>query len=146
MGNWCFYVHPFHILLILFRAPVVARGLLSYSCPMIHLFDSLNAWATPQFNAVLTRELEALPVDQLPLQRAMSHGSRVLDDQRSVLIISVTDTAEVIRAKVGVFYSGIIAGCSCADDPTPVEAVNEYCEMWLVLDKRTGEAAVSLVD
>ncbi len=113
---------------------------------MIHLLESRNAWATPQFNAVLKRELEALPVDQLPLQRGLAHSSHVLDDPRSVLIISVADTAEVIRAKVGVFYRGIIAGCSCADDPTPVEAVNEYCEMWLELNKRTGEAAVSLVD
>lgn len=113
---------------------------------MILLPESLNAFATPEFNAVLKRELEALPVDRLPLQQGLSFSSYVVDDKRSVRVISVADTADVIRAKIGVFYHGIIAGCNCADDPTPVEALNEYCELWLNIDKRTGEAVVSLAD
>lgn len=113
---------------------------------MIRLPESLNAWCTPEFNSILKREVEALPVDQLPLQQGLSFSSYVVDDKRSVRIISVADTAEVIRAKIGVFYYGMIAGCNCADDPTPVEALNEYCELCLVLDKRSGEAIVSLAE
>ncbi|MBI3772874.1 MAG: hypothetical protein HY272_09270 [Gammaproteobacteria bacterium] len=113
---------------------------------MIRLPESRNAWSTPEFNSVLTREVEALPVDQLPLQQGLSVSSYVVDDKPSVRIISVADTADVIRAKIGVFYRGMIAGCNCADDPTPMEALNEYCELWLVLNKRSGEAVVSLVD
>lgn len=125
---------------------LASRRALFYAYRMIQLPESHKARATPEFATVLKRELETLALDQLPLQQALARGNQVLDDKRTVLILSVDEGPEVIRAKVGVFYSGIIAGCSCADDPTPVEAVNEYCEMWLALDKRTGEAAVSLVD
>jgi hypothetical protein len=113
---------------------------------MIKLPESLSAWATPQFNAVLKRELEALPVEQLPLQQGLTVGSYVLDERPSVMIFAVTEGGDLIRARIGVLYSGIIAGCSCADDPTPVAAVNEYCELWLTLDKLTGEGEVALAD
>ncbi len=107
---------------------------------MIRLAESLNVWASPQFKAVLKREIEALPVDQLPLQQGLKVGSHVLDDKCSVLVLSVADAGELIRVRIGVLYNGIIAGCSCADDPTPVEPVNEYCELWLAFDKQTGVA------
>ncbi len=87
-----------------------------------------------------------LPIDQLPLQQGLKAGSYILDEQRSVMVLSVVDDGDLIRARVGVLYSGVIAGCSCADDPTPVEAANEYCELWLALDKRTGAGDVGLVD
>jgi hypothetical protein len=112
---------------------------------MTALPESLHAWGTPQFNTALKRELESLRVEQLPLQQGLVSGSYVLDDKHSVMIISVDEAAVFIRAKVGVFFSGIIAGCSCADDPTPVEALNEYCELWVEIDKRNGEAKISLV-
>lgn len=113
---------------------------------MITLPESCNAWGTPQFEAVLKRELEALSVDQLPLLQGLSTGSYVLDEKRSVLVLSMIDGGDLVRVKVGVLYSGVIAGCSCADDPTPVEATNEYCELWLTLDKPSGAGDVSLAD
>ena len=42
-------------------------------------------------------------------------------------------------------YSGIIAGCSCADNPTPVSELNEYCEVQLEIDKKTAETKVALL-
>ncbi|MEW5756247.1 MAG: hypothetical protein AB1810_08070 [Pseudomonadota bacterium] len=113
---------------------------------MIQLLESRKARATPEFATVLKRELEALALDQLPLQQALARGNQVLDDKCTVLILSVDEGPEVIRAKVGVFFSSIIAGCSCADDPTPVEAITEYCEMWVELDARTGMAIVGLAE
>lgn len=113
---------------------------------MVHLTESLNAWTSPQFKAVLKGELESLPVDQLPLQRGLKVSSHVLNEKPTVLILGIDDAGEMIRARIGVFYSGIIAGCSCADDPTPVEPVNEYCELSLELDKHTGYASMSLLD
>ena len=110
---------------------------------MISLPKSLHAWNTPQFTATLKRELESLRADQLPLQQELASSSNVLDNPHSVMIIAVDDTVENVRAKVGVFFSGIVAGCSCADDPTPVEAVNEYCELWVEIDKKSAQATVS---
>lgn len=113
---------------------------------MIKLVESLNAWATPHFNETLKRELEALSVESLPLQQSLRVGSYALDDTFSVMVISTRDGGDVINAKVGIFFNSIIAGCSCADDPTPVEAVNEFCELSLRLDKRSGEAEVTTVE
>lgn len=111
----------------------------------MRLTNALKAWGTSQFNDVLKKEVEGLPVEQLPLQQGLSSSNYVLSDARNAMIITVAETAQVIRAKVGVFYSGILSGCSCADDPTPVEAQSEYCEVLLEIDKTTAETIATLV-
>ena len=84
--------------------------------------------------------------DQLPLQQGMSAGSHAMDKPVGVMVISVTDDPDHIHVKAGIFYSAIIAGCSCADDPTPVEEHAEYCEIRLDIDKATAATAISLLE
>jgi hypothetical protein len=112
---------------------------------MIRLSQSLSAWGTTGFEDTLKKEVEQLDVDRLPLQQGLSYTSYATDSQRKVVIIRVSEEVEFIRVKAGIFYSGIIAGCSCADDPTPVDEQNEYCEVQIVLNKRTAEAEVALL-
>lgn len=112
---------------------------------MIRLPESLRAWNTPTFDAVLKGELER-QARELPLQQALAATSVALDDAVSVMVLGAADEGGVIRARVGVFFSGVVAGCGCADDPTPVEPQNEYCELRLLIDKATGEAAASVAD
>lgn len=112
---------------------------------MIRLPESLHAWNTPEFAAALKRELEA-QAPQLPLQGAVAATSMALDDAVAVMLIGATEEGAAIRARVGVFFAGIVAGCSCADDPTPVEPQNEYCELLLTIDKATGEAVAAIAD
>ena len=52
----------------------------------------------------------------------------------------------LIRVKAGIFYTGIIAGCSCADDPTPIDELNEYCVVQLDIDLATADTTVTLLD
>ncbi len=111
---------------------------------MIRLPDSLRAWRTPDFKAVLKQEIEQLGAVRLPLQRGLTTSSHVLDEPLEAMIIGVTDEPGFIGVKVGIFFSGVIAGCNCADDPTPVEAQNEYCELRLAIDKVTGATSVTL--
>jgi hypothetical protein len=47
--------------------------------------------------------------------------------------------------KAGIFYSGVVTGCSCADDPTPVNEESEYCVVQLDINKQTGETAIALL-
>jgi hypothetical protein len=47
--------------------------------------------------------------------------------------------------KAGIFYTGVIAGCSCADDPTPVDELNEYCVVQFDIDRMTAETTVRLL-
>lgn len=111
---------------------------------MIHLPVSLQAWDTPAFPAALRQELEDLGGDALPLQQGLSLSSAVADECIEVMFISATGDARHIRARVGVFFAGIVAGCNCADDPTPVESQHEYCELQLVIDRATSATAIEL--
>lgn len=111
----------------------------------MQLTESLKVWGTPAFKEVLKSEIEQLGLDQLPLQQGLSQTSYVSDKGFQAMIIKVTDGQPGIRAKVGFFYSGIIAGCSCADDPTPVDLLSEYCEMQFDINRQTGETTVILL-
>jgi hypothetical protein len=111
---------------------------------MIRLPKSVAAWGKPEFNGVLRNELGELGARQLPLQQGLSSGSHALDSRVEAMIISSSDDAGRIHVRAGIFYSSIIAGCSCADDPTPVDEHAEYCEVILVIDKATGETVVTL--
>jgi len=112
---------------------------------VIRLEKSLDAWGTPALKSVLKQELEQSGVEQLPLVEGMTHGSVPLDDTVEVMVQSVSETDEAICAKVGIFYKSVIAGCACADDPTPTDEVNEYCEVRLEIDKTTAEATIVLL-
>jgi hypothetical protein len=109
----------------------------------MRLPESLAAWGSPAFAAVLKRELAA-QAGQLPLQQALAGSSAVFGDRIEVMVIASDADAAQVRARVGVFFSGIVAGCSCADDPTPVEAQNEYCELELAIDRRTAAVEVRI--
>lgn len=112
---------------------------------MMRLPKALRAWRTPDFKTVLKAEIETLDTAALPLQQGLSRSSYVSGDSFSVMIISVSDDEGSVRVKTGIFYNGIIAGCSCADDPTPVDEQTEYCEVEFDIDKTTAETAVRLL-
>ncbi|MBT9568113.1 MAG: hypothetical protein IV085_07420 [Thiobacillus sp.] len=112
---------------------------------MIRLPASLKAWNTPQFRRTLQDEIEALDHHLLPLQRGLARSSQVTERPVQVMVISETETAHAIIVNVGVFYTGVIAGCNCADDPTPIDEQNEYCVIELVIDKRTAETEIGLI-
>jgi hypothetical protein len=111
---------------------------------MLRLPAALQAWNTPGFAAILKDEL-VRQAAALPLQQAAAHSSVALDGGIEVMLIGATADPARIRVHVGVFFSGIVAGCSCADDPTPVEAQPEYCELELLIDPATAETTVRLV-
>ncbi|MGB7933618.1 MAG: hypothetical protein WCH04_15590 [Gammaproteobacteria bacterium] len=112
---------------------------------MIRFTNALDAWGTPDFNGILKREIELLTIDQLPLQQGLTLSSHALDERIRAMIISVADRGSFISAKAGIFYAGIIAGCSCADDPTPVTEQSEYCEVRVDIDKATAGTTVVLL-
>ena len=113
---------------------------------MICLSDAIKAWGTERFSAVLKREIEQLPANALPLQAGLAASSYVLDSNGvTAMVIKTTEHEGKLRATVGVFYSGILGGCACADDP-PVNENAEYCVLAVAIDRRTGEAAFTLVN
>ena len=91
---------------------------------------------------ILKQEIENLHADALPLQSGLEHSSRVSPSPFSVMILDMVDNVDSFDVKAGIQYKGIVAGCSCADDPSPVDEINEYCEVRFNIDKTTGESRI----
>jgi hypothetical protein len=81
----------------------------------------------------------------LPLQQGLSYGSYASHENLSVLILNVLEKHDSIRVKTGAFFTSVIAGCNCADDPTPIDEHTEYCEVQFDINKLTAETTVSLI-
>ena len=112
---------------------------------MIQLTKAARAWGNDCFNDILKAEVEQLDTTQLPLQTGLSHSSYVSDDDFRVMVIGAEEIADHIRVHAGIFYAGIIAGCNCADDPTPVDSQPEYCEVQLDINRETSETIITLL-
>ncbi len=112
---------------------------------MLRLPLSLSSWGTTAFSATLKHELEQSAA-HLPLQQGLSTGNHVLDTPITVMVQSVKAGTDVLVLKVGVFYHSIIAGCSCADDPTPISENNEYCVLCLEVNMNDAQTWVILLE
>jgi hypothetical protein len=113
---------------------------------MLRLEFALQAWDSEQFEAKIKQALEGLPHHELPLQQALQHSSQVSGEPIQVMFLDAVESIGHIKVRVGVFYSGVIAGCNCADDPIPVDTVLEYCTLELVIVRRSAEVKVVLSD
>ena len=110
------------------------------------LSKALQASHSPEFNKALKNEIQDLDPNLLPLQQGLSLSSYVGKTPFSVVILNVSEEADYIKIKVGIFYTGIIAGCSCSDDPSPTDEQNEYCNLLFSVNKNTADTDVVLLD
>ena len=107
--------------------------------------DSLAAWGTSEFEETLKRELGRLTGEVLPLQAALTHGSYASDKVSGVILLSAAEAADSVIIKAGLQFTGVIAGCSCADDPTPNNETVEYCEVRIEIERKSARASISLL-
>lgn len=112
---------------------------------MFVLNEVIGAWGTPAFEACFKTAVEQLPAAQLPLQQGLAQTSHVSSEPFRVMVLASSAERGVVRVKAGVFYSGIIAGCSCADDPTPIDVVAEHCELLFEIEQKSGNTRVTLL-
>jgi len=101
---------------------------------------SLGAWGSDAFAATLQAEVASLGPGALPLDGLS--GTGYADDQAlAITLIEARDTGDVIEARLGGFFTEILAGCSCGDEPTcrPV-----YGEVAVTVHKGTAEAQFAL--
>jgi len=113
---------------------------------MIYLNNSLSRWNSPDFEKVLKTDIESLTGKELPLQAGLQNSSYALDSNIKSTILRYEEKHQAINIVAGIFYSGIIAGCSCTDDPSPTDEITEYCEISIKLDKQTAAADISLIN
>ena len=107
---------------------------------------SLHSWKTPEFKQTLRQEILQLDASDLPLQQALSQSSYVSESKFSVNIQTSEENDKSVVTKVGIFFTGIIAGSCCSDDPTPVDELQEYCEVQFKIDKETAEVTITLLE
>lgn len=112
---------------------------------MFLLKQSLNAWGGSDFKRVIKNEIENLNTAHLPLQQGLSQGSYVCDSSFHVMLISVSEEHDYLHAKTGIFYSSIIAGCGCADDPSSVDELAEYCVLQFAINRKTAETTATFL-
>ena len=107
----------------------------------IQLPDSVRNWNSAEFSGSFKREIQGLPSGTLPLQSRGTQNGLVDDSDLSLVLLQTTETGDMYNIRTGVFFSGIIGGCSCGDEP---EAENAYCEIWVRIHNKTAEASISL--
>ena len=112
---------------------------------MILFSETIQHLNSDRLPDVLKAELEQLHHDQLPLQAGLAHSSYVSPTPFKAVVLQQSLADDRLQVKAGIFYSGIIAGCNCADDPSPVDEINEYCELAISIDMHTGKADISLL-
>ncbi len=114
------------------------------------LTRSAAAWNRPTFRSTLIDEMQTLGPDHPALHPLLQAGLRqtsaVADDALAVHLLSSREQEGRILVQLGIFYAGIIAGCSCADDPSPIDTTTEHCELLLDIDLATGRARATLCD
>ena len=110
------------------------------------LSKALQANHSPEFNKALKNEIQDLDPTLLPLQQGLSLSSYVGKTPFSAVIMNISEETDYIKIKVGIFYTGIIAGCSCSDDPSPTDEQNEYCDLLFRVNKNTADTEVELLD
>jgi len=109
---------------------------------MCKLPTSLRNWGSESFDQTLKSEIEGLKSGALPLDEGTTRGGYVDDSNLSVTVMHVTQAGGIIRAKVGVFFTEVVGGCSCGDDPI---GENAYCEMLVSIDMNTADAAFTVL-
>ncbi|MEN8180772.1 MAG: glucosamine--fructose-6-phosphate aminotransferase [Pseudomonadota bacterium] len=109
---------------------------------MSKLSNSLRDWNSDLFPITLKQEIENLEAGTLPLMMGVSHGGIPDDKTVSVSVLKVQDHQTCIQADVGVFFTEILAGCSCGDEPM---AMHGYCEMQVRVDKTTADTVFEVM-
>lgn len=112
---------------------------------MLKLIKTAQAINSNNIKQIAKQEIQKINKDLLPLQQGLSLSSYVGKSEISVVILNIENKADIIQIKAGIFYTGIIAGCSCSDDPSPTDEQTEYCELQFDIDKNTAETNIILL-
>ena len=111
---------------------------------LIRFEYSARAWGTLNFANIFKQELAKI-APQLHLHKALVTGNQIADEPVTVMLNSIMEHNGLIRISAGIFFKGLLTGCSCSDDPSGPSESNEYCEVQVELDMATADAKVLLV-
>lgn len=104
----------------------------------------MAAYGHPEFRQVLQKEVQQLGLQYLPLQQALERSSVALEEDIQVSLLGTGEHEHALEVRVAIYFTGIISGCSCADDPTTLETQPEYCELQLLIERDSGKVSIQL--
>ncbi len=84
-----------------------------------------------------------IPAHSLPLQGCCHQGGAIDDGAVEISVVSVRADAQQIRAELDVFFTEVVGGCSCSDDPVGYPMC---CRMRLRIDRTTAESRLEVLD
>jgi len=93
-----------------------------------------------ELGQILLCALQALPPGSLPLGTSCRQGGMVDEGDLAFSVLSLDASAGRITARVGVFFSEVVGGCNCNDDPV---AFSAYGVLRVAIDRGTGVTAIS---
>jgi hypothetical protein len=105
----------------------------------VQLPQCLGLTDADEFKRTLAGALRALPPGTLPLQAGCFQGGWADDRDIAVTVLSASQAPDRITARVGVFFTELVGGCNCHDDP--LEA-NGYCVLAVAIDRHSGAATI----
>ena len=110
---------------------------------MLNLYDALAFRDAREFSMQLKHAIEALDASLMPLHRCVSQGGQVDASNMAVTVLGVTTVEDEICARIGVFFTEVVGGCSCGDEPfeSPV-----YCELGLTINRQSGDAVFNVIE
>lgn len=111
------------------------------------LYLPRTARADPgELEATFKAEISALDPGELPLEEGMARGSVATGDAVSAMVISIGIEPECVRVHAGLFFTSVIAGCACTNDPSPMNDEAEYSEVVFEIERPDGATRVRLLD
>ncbi|MCW8955439.1 MAG: glucosamine--fructose-6-phosphate aminotransferase [Gammaproteobacteria bacterium] len=95
------------------------------------------------FKKMLKHRIEHLRPGSLPLDKGTTQGGIVDDNNISASILAISEAEHSVNIKAGVFFTEIVGGCSCGDDPI---TINAYCDIIITMNKLSDELQFSIID
>ena len=108
----------------------------------IRLPAAVHEWGSARFEQTLKDAIERLDAGCLPLYRATSEGGRVDASDLRVSVLGSHEDGQAIEARVGVFFTEVVGGCSCGDDPFSRPG---YCLLRVTIDRQTTSAGFEIM-
>ncbi len=108
---------------------------------MLKFTNALRDWTTDSFKRTLKNEIENLKTGSLPLEHGVSQGGRIDDSNITATILNSTENLSRIETRVGIFFTEVVGGCNCNDDPIEI---NAYCEIRISIDKTTASTDIDV--
>lgn len=116
-------------------------GNLAYDERMLTLTHTTQEHHPDALIRALKQELESGAGAALPLEKGATEGGYCDPANLEVTVLGVEQNETTLQARIGVFFTEIVANCSCGDEPVEKPA---YCQMTLTIDRDTGETVVSV--